>query len=181
MSRGMSLRSPWSVGGSLWLNPRFKPTVMPRGVGQPVSLRRGLTPTKNLSINNIYRERHFSECDDRRSQMVQPEEALLQFFVAHEQFAEAIEPTVRHFHDPPSGFLAWITLFFLRFLTPSFYVRNVAVRFDDLQRRSAGIACVGAEMFAAPKRRAWTIHDHRIQGRCQLTHVMPIGSGHDER
>lgn len=37
------------------------------------------------------------------------------------------------------------------------------------------MAGIGAQMFAAPKGRTLTIHDHRIQDCFQLAHVMPIG------
>ena len=39
---------------------------------------------KNLSVNNVYREMHFSERDDAGCEMVKREETALKFFIAHQ-------------------------------------------------------------------------------------------------
>lgn len=113
--------------------------------------------------------------------MVESEEAAFEFFVSHEQFAEAVEPTMCHLHNPSPRFLCRVSAFVADFLAAAFDVGNVAVGLDDAQSRSAGIACVGAQMLATPLgcRRA---REHEgIQHRLQLTDVMSVGAGHDQR
>jgi hypothetical protein len=57
--------------------------------------------TKNLSVNDINTQRHFAKCDDYYSGMIECEKAAFEFFVAHQQFTETVEPNVR-LHPPLS-------------------------------------------------------------------------------
>jgi modulator of FtsH protease len=85
---------------------------------------------KNLSVNNIYCQRHFSERNDSCGQMIECQKAPFQLLVSYQQFSEAIEPTVRNLDDPPSGFFSGVALKFDCFLSSSLYMRNVTMFFD---------------------------------------------------
>ena len=60
-------------------------------------------------------------------------------------------------------------------------MRDVAVRFDDLQCPPAFVAGIGTQMLAAPDGRALALDHDRLQHLIELRDVMLIGSGHDER
>jgi hypothetical protein len=63
--------------------------------------------------------------------MVERQKAPFQFLIAHQQFSEAIEPTVRNFDDPSSRFFSGVARKFDCFLPSSLYLRNVTMPFDD--------------------------------------------------
>ena len=60
-------------------------------------------------------------------------------------------------------------------------MRDVAVRFDDLQGTPASIAGIGTQVLAAPRRRGLALDHDGLQYLIELRDVMLIGSGHDER
>jgi hypothetical protein len=101
--------------------------ALPRRSARTTSFLPDMYATKNLSVNNVRREWHFSVGDNRGGQVIQSEEAPLQLFIAYQQFAEAVEPAVRELDDPPPGFLARIALLVFHFLPATFDVRNVVV------------------------------------------------------
>jgi len=53
---------------------------------------KALSDAKNLSVNYVYSQRYLAEGDDGGGKVVQGNEAAFEFFVAHEQFAETVEP-----------------------------------------------------------------------------------------
>ena len=112
--------------------------------------------------------------------MVQRQEAAFQFLVAHQQFAETIEPAVGDLNHPSSGPLAGVAFQFGGFLPAPLYVRNVAVLLDDAQRRCSGIACVRTQMLASTHWRLRFFDHDRGQYSFQLRDVMPIGARDDE-
>lgn len=67
------------------------------------------------------------------------------------------------------------------FLAAAFDVGNLAVGLDDARSWSAGIARVGAQMFATPQGCRRACEHEGIQHRLQLTDVMSVSSGHDQR
>ena len=113
--------------------------------------------------------------------MVKCDEAALQLFIPDKQLAEAVEPTVANLDDPASRLLLWVSPLGIGLCAATHDVRNVAMRFDDLQCTPAAVAVVGAKVLAASN--AWRLaldHDcakHLIE----LSDVMSIRPGHDER
>ncbi len=67
----------------------------------------------------------FPERDDCGCKMVEAEEAAFELFIPHEQFANAIEPAMRDFHNPPPGALRRMPPLLLGFLPAPFDVGNV--------------------------------------------------------
>ena len=107
-------------------------------VGQDQKVRL-LDGTYNLSVNNVDAQLYLSERNDGRCQMVEGKKAAVKFFVSHQQFAEAVEPTVCHFDNPTPGLLLRVTLEFAGLLSWSFDMRYVAVLLDNFQGRCTGI------------------------------------------
>ena len=82
--------------------------------------------------------------------MVESEEASFEFLIPYEQLAKAIEPTMRDLHNPPPGSLRRMTSFLFGFLSAPFDVGNVTTLLNDAKCWRAGIACIGAQVLAAP-------------------------------
>ena len=136
--------------------------------------------TKNLSVNNIDVQLHFSEHNNGCGQMIEGEKAAIKFLESHEQLTESIEPTVRDLDNPAPGSLLGITLQFKGFLSSSFDMWDVAMLFKSFQGRSAGISSVGTQVLAPPLRRLDTLDHHGFQHGAKLRDVMPVSPGHDE-
>jgi hypothetical protein len=83
--------------------------------------------TKYLSVNNVNGEGGFSERDNGGGQMIECQEAAFELFVAHQELAEAIEPTVRDLNDPSSGALVRVTPNLCRLLASTFDMSNVSM------------------------------------------------------
>ena len=113
--------------------------------------------------------------------MVERDEAALKFLVSNEQFAESVEPAVADLDNPAPGLLRRISLLGLRLRAATHDVRDVAMRLDDLQRRSAPIARVGAQVLAASNARRLALDHDGLKHHVDLRHVMLIRPGHDER
>ena len=136
--------------------------------------------TKNLSVNNIDVQLHFSEHNNGCGQMIEGEKAAIKFLESHEQLTESIKPTVRDLDNPALGSLLGITLQFKGFLSSSFDMWDVAMLFKNFQGRSAGISSVGTQVLAPPLRRLDTLDHHGFQHGAKLRDVMPVSPGHDE-
>ena len=139
------------------------------------------TPTKNLSVNYVYRELHFAKRNDGSGDVVECDETAFEFFIPHEQLAKAVEPAVANLDHPaprPPGRVAPLGIGFLVAIND---VGDVAVALDDSQGRPPSVPCVGAQVLAAP--RAWCLAlDHAgLQNGIELRDVMRIRSCHDER
>lgn len=63
---------------------------------------------KSLSVNYVDAQWHLAESDDGRRQVVERKEAALKLLVAHQQFAETVEPTVAHLDHPAPRLLLGI-------------------------------------------------------------------------
>ena len=136
---------------------------------------------KNLSVNIVYLEMHFSERDDAGCEMVEREEAALEFLVAHQQLAKPVEPTMADLNNPTAGFLSGMPLFCLLLLRAAGHMRDVAMTLNDLQRWLSAISGIQAQVLGATFGRHLALdHDGR-QDCVELRNVMPIRSGHDER
>ena len=81
--------------------------------------------------------RHLAERNDRGSEVVERDEAALELLVAHEQLAEAVEPTVAHLDHPAPCLLLRVAPLGVGFSAATDDMRDVAVGFDDPQAFSA--------------------------------------------
>src|SRR5450759_2096905 len=113
--------------------------------------------------------------------MVQSEEAAFELLVPHEQFAKAIEPTMRDLHNPPPGSLRRIPPLLIGFLPAPFNLWDVAVFCNDAKRRGASIASVGTQMFVPSLRGIGALHHDAVKDRSKLANIMSVCSGHDDR
>ena len=136
---------------------------------------------KNLSVNNINLQRHFAERDDGGGQMIQADEAAFQLFIAHQQLAEAVQPTVRNLYNPAPRFLAGNALQILLLLMAAFDVRDVTVQLNQLRRGLPGISSIRAQVLRAALGWQFPLDHNLLQHGSELGYIMPIGSGHDER
>ena len=136
---------------------------------------------KKLSVNNIYLEVHFAERDDASCEMVEREEAALKFFIAHQQLAKPVEPTMADLHNPTPGFLSAVPLLGFFLLGATGHMRNVVVTFDDIQRGLAAISGIQAQMLGAALGWHLALDHDRGQYCVELRNIMPVRSGHDER
>jgi len=137
--------------------------------------------SKNLSVNYVDLQRHFAERDDGSGYVVQRDEAAFELLVSHEQLAKAIEPAVAHLDHPASCLLGRVAPLGIGLLATINDVRNVAVRFDDLQRGPASVTCIGTQVLAAPRAGRLALDHDGLQHGIELRDVMLIGPGHDER
>lgn len=138
-------------------------------------------PAKNLSVNNVYLEMHFSERDDACCEMVEREETTLKFLIAHQQLAKTVEPAMADLNNPTAGFLSGMPLLCLLLLRAAGHMRNVAMTLNDLQRWLSAIPGIKTQMLGATLGRHLALdHDGRQDG-VELRNVMPVRSGHDER
>lgn len=137
--------------------------------------------TKNLSVNNIYRQWDFPQHDDRCGQMGESKETAFELLIPHEQLAEAIEPAMRHLYNPPPGSRRRMPPFFLGFLPAPFHMGHVAMRFNDDTRWNAGVASIGTEVLAASLTWQGTRHHNGVKDGGKLADIMAVGRGHDDR
>ena len=112
--------------------------------------------------------------------MVQCHKAALKLFIAYQQFAKAVEPTVRHFNNPAPGSFAGVTSQLPGFLAAPFDMGNVAPRNNLGQSRRSGVARIRTEVPGAAFRRLWSFDLDSVQYGLQLRDIMPVRSGHDE-
>src|SRR6218665_952263 len=134
----------------------------------------------NLSVNNIDLKWHFSERDDRRSDVVECDEAAFELLVAHQQLAKAVEPAVAYLDNPASGFLLRIAALGVRLFTAINHMRDVVMRLVALQSTPTAISRICAQVFGRGQRPFTPDHDGR-EHSLKLRDIMPSGAGHDER
>lgn len=111
-------------------------------MGQDVGSTTGLDSavgkrTQNLSVNDVCFETHFSERDDAGCEMVEREEAAIEFLIAHQQLAKTVEPTMADLNNPTPGFLSGIPLLCLLLLRATGHMRNVAMALSASTARSS--------------------------------------------
>ena len=114
---------------------------------------------KNLSVHSVDGPLHLAERDDRGGEVVERDEAALQFLVPHEQLAESVEPAVADLDNSAPSLLRRISPLRLGLCAATNDMRDVAMRLDDLQCGSASIARVGAQVLAASNARRLAL-DH---------------------
>lgn len=86
---------------------------------------------KRLSVNNVDCQSNLAERDDRGGDVVECDEASLKLLVSHQQFAEAVEPTVENLDHPAARLLGWVAPLGIGLSAPTNHMGNVAVRLDD--------------------------------------------------
>lgn len=124
---------------------------------------------------------HLAERDDPCGEVIEREEAALKFLVSHQQLSKAVEPAMTDLNNPASSLLAGMTLPGFLHLLATGHMRNIAVAFDDFQRRLAAVSGIQAQMLGATLRRCLAFDHDRRQYGIELRDVMPVRSGHDER
>ena len=112
--------------------------------------------------------------------MIEREKAAVEFFIAHQQLAKAVESAVRHFNDPAPRLFGRIAFELTGFLPAPFDMRYVAMRLHEAQGGCSGVACISTQVLAAPLCRRGSFHLDGLQDRGQLRDIMAIGPGHDE-
>jgi hypothetical protein len=100
--------------------------------------------TKNLSVNYVNVCRYFAEGNDGGGKVVERHEAALEFFVAHQQLAEAVEPTVADLDHPAPRLLLRVTPLEVGFLAPAHDVGDVAVLLDCAKVLCAAVSRISA-------------------------------------
>ena len=113
--------------------------------------------------------------------MIERQEAALKLLVPHEQLAKAVEPAVAHLDNPAPRLLLGVAPFVVRLLASIDHVRNVAMVQDDPHGRFASIARVCTQMLVAPLRRCLALDHDGLKHRIDLSDVVLIGPGHDDR
>lgn len=137
---------------------------------------------KSLSVNYVDLQGHLAQHDDRSCDVVERHEAALELLASYQQLAKAIEPAVADRDYPASRLAVWITPLGLGLLAAVNDVRNVAMRFDDLQRAPTSVAGIGAQVLAVPHAGCLALVEHgRLEHGIELRDIMRIGPGHDER
>ena len=105
--------------------------------------------TKNLSVNTVDRQPDLAQPDHRGRDVIERNKAALKLFISHKEFAKAVEPDLTDLDHPAPRFPRGVAPLGLCLIATTNDIRNVAVRLDDLQRPSAAIPGVGAQMLAA--------------------------------
>ena len=82
--------------------------------------------------------------------MIEREKAAVEFFIAHQQLAKAVEPAVRHFNDPAPRLFGRIAFEFSGFLPAPFDMSHVAMRLHEVQGGCSGVAGIRTQVLAAP-------------------------------
>ena len=119
--------------------------------------------------------------DDGGGKVVEGDEAALEFLVAHEQLAEAVEPAMADVDDPASCLLGRIAPLDVGFGTSTNDVRDVAVALDGAKVLGSTVARVGAQMFVSPIWRILAPDDDGCEHVVKPHAVMDVGPCHDER
>ena len=112
--------------------------------------------------------------------MVEGDEAAVEFFVAHQQLAKAVEPAVTNLDHPAPGFLVGVAPLGGRLLGATHDVGDGAVRLDDLPGPSTAVAGVRAQVFVAAYGGHRTLDRNALQYRVKLGDVIRVGSCRDE-
>jgi len=108
-------------------------------------------------------------------------EAAFELLVAHQKFAEPVEPTVADLDNPASRLLGWVAPFGACLLVATDHVGNVAVRLDDLQCAFASVRGIGAQMLASPIAGRLALDHDGTEHLIELGDVVFIRAGHDDR
>ena len=113
--------------------------------------------------------------------MVQADEAALQLFIAHQQLAEPVKPTVRNLNHPSSGSLVRVICKLIRFLPATFDMRYVTMLLNQSQRGLPGISSIRTQVLRAALGWYFSLYHDPLQHGTKLRYIMPIRPGYDER
>lgn len=112
--------------------------------------------------------------------MVEGQEGVLKFFVAHEKFSESVEPAVTRLNDPATSLFVRGFFLVLGFALSIDDVRNVPMRQDDRVGVLSSVARICTKMFGSTLLGVGSFDHDVIQHGIKLFDVMHVGSGHDE-
>jgi hypothetical protein len=84
-------------------------------------------------------------------------------------------------YNPAASLVAGNGFLRLQFFTAAPEMRDKVVIDHNLMCSSAGITFVGAQMLRLICVRFWSLYDNRIQDALQLSNIMPIRPGDEDR
>ncbi len=157
------------------------PGAVVQGRGRAGGHRRPVERTKKLSANSVHCQLDLAECNDRGGDVIERHEAALELLVSDEQLAEAVEPAMANLDHPAPSLLRWVSSLGSGLLWATDDMKDVAVRFDDLQCPPVAIAGIGTQVLAAPRARGLALDHDGLQREIDLRDLMLVGPGHDER
>jgi len=100
------------------------------------------------------------------------------FFIANFEFAEVVEPAMRHFDDPAARFEA-LVLFGLELFAAWTHMRQVAMRADDGIGLCANIARIGTKIFHHGFG-LWWLDNLAVQHGLELADIVALGAHHNK-
>ena len=103
------------------------------------------------------------------------------FLVAHQYFAEPVKPRMASFHNPSMGSIFWVFDFGGNLLADGFNMGRIVSFKHDFVCFSPRISFVRAKVLRRLIGNGRPFYDHRVQYFFQLSDIMKIGPGHDER
>lgn len=106
--------------------------------------------------------------------MVEGEAVSGGFFITNLEFAEVVEPAMRHFDDPAARFEAFV-LFGLEVFAAWTHVRQVAMRADDGSGLFANVAGIGTKIFRHSFG-LWLVDKLAVKHGCELADIVAIGA-----
>lgn len=133
-----------------------------------------------MSVNNIDRERYFSESDDGGGQVVEGDKGGVKLFIAQQEFAKAIKSAVGDFDNPAPRALTRLAFELIALLPSPLDMRNVAVLLNDAPGWLTRVRGIGAEVPGAAGLES-IFNFAPIDYGLELRNIMTIGPGHDER
>ena len=110
--------------------------------------------------------------------MVQGEAVSGGFFIANFEFAEVVEPAMRHFDDPAARFEA-LVLFGLELFAAWTHMRYVAMRADDGISLGANIARIGTKIFHHGFG-LWWLDNLAVKHGLELADIVAMGAHHNQ-
>lgn len=106
--------------------------------------------------------------------MVEGEAVSSGFFIANFEFAEVVEPAMRHFDDPAARFEAFV-LFGLDVFAAWLHMRQVAMCADDGIGLFANVAGIGTKIFRHSFG-LWLLDNLAVKHGFELADIVAIGA-----
>ena len=101
--------------------------------------------------------------------------------MAHEQFAETVEPVVANLNNPAPGLLFWVAMLDVGFHSATVNVGDIAVALDGAQMLGATVARVRTPMLVSSVRWGLAFGADGTEHRLKSVVVVDVGPAHDER
>ena len=113
--------------------------------------------------------------------MIERKVAALELLVAHEQFAETVEPAMANLNNPALGLLIRVSSLDFGLLSATDDMRDVAVALDGSQMLRATVSRIGAQMFVSSLWRVLAFDDDSVEHLIKPLAVVDVGPADDER